>query len=146
MFPEMEAISNRFKLRADAGEVYNDDLDAIPGSLKVEQPIAHAFQLANKAALTPEELDDQERREIFIRDQRGAIQLAKQRAREEGLKEGRQEGEQRGEAKLLKRQLTHRFGDLPTWAEERLTQASTDQLEQWAEKILDAQTLQEIFE
>ena len=42
-----------------------DDLDAVPGSLKVEQPIAHAFELANKAALTPEELEDQERREIF---------------------------------------------------------------------------------
>ena len=131
MFPEMEAISNRFKLRADAGDVYNDDLelifaelpkfnkteeeletvldhwyyflkhaddlDAIPGSLNTEKPIAHAFELANKAALTPEELDDQERREIFIQDQRGAIQLAKQRSREEGLEEGREEGRKKGQ-------------------------------------------------
>lgn len=130
MFPDMEAISNRFKLRADAGEVYNDDLelvfaelpkfikaeaeleteldrwyyflkhaetlDAVPGSLEVEQSIAHAFELANKAALTPEELDDQERREIYIQDQRGAIQLAEQRAREEGLKEGLKEGLEEG--------------------------------------------------
>jgi len=91
MFPEMDAISNKFKLRADAGEVYNDDLElvfaelpkfnkkedeleteldrwyyflkhaddltAILGSLKIAPPIVHAFELANKAALTPEERD-----------------------------------------------------------------------------------------
>ncbi len=123
MFPEMEAVSNKFKLRADEGEVYNDDLElvfaelpkfnktedeldtvldrwyyflkhaddfeTVPGSLKVEASIVHALELANKAALTSEELDDQERREIFIQDQRGAIQLAQQKGREEGREEER---------------------------------------------------------
>ncbi len=136
MFPEMEQISNKFKLRADAGEVYNDDLelvfaelpkfqkteheleteldrwyyflkhakdlDAIPGSLKIEPPIAHAFELANKAGLTREELDDQERREIYIQDQRGAVQLAKQRAREEGHKEGHEAGYEEAQKKMVK--------------------------------------------
>lgn len=125
MFPEMEAISNKFKLRADAGEVYNDDLElvfaelpkfnkteneleteldrwyyflkhaddlkAVPRSLKEEPSIVHAFELANKAALTPEELDNQERREIYIQDQRGAIQLAEDRGIEKGREEGREE-------------------------------------------------------
>jgi len=29
MFPDLNAISNKFKLRADAGEVYNDDLELV---------------------------------------------------------------------------------------------------------------------
>jgi len=57
-----------------------------------------AFGIANKAALTPEELDDQERREIFIQDQRGAIMLAEQRAMERGMEEGLKIG--RDEEKL----------------------------------------------
>ncbi len=61
-------------------------------TLKVEPAIVHAFELANKAAMTPQELEDQERREIYIQDQRGAIQLAEQRGRSAGRAEGRVEG------------------------------------------------------
>jgi predicted transposase/invertase (TIGR01784 family) len=72
------------------------DLTAIPPVLAQEPAIAHAFGIANKAGLTAEELDDQERREIFIQDQRGALSLAEQRGRsagkEEGFAEGREEG------------------------------------------------------
>ncbi len=64
----------------------------------------------------------------------------------EWTKEWEEKGMHKGETTLLKRQLIHRFGSLPNWAEESLTQASTDQLERWAEKILDATTLEEVFE
>jgi predicted transposase/invertase (TIGR01784 family) len=60
------------------------DLSAIPPVLAEEPAIAHAFGIANKAGLTPEELEDQERREIFIQDQRGALALAEQRGEERG--------------------------------------------------------------
>lgn len=77
------------------------DLGAIPPTLAEEPAIAHAFGIANKAGLTLEELEDQERREIFIQDQRGAMSLAEQRGRtvgrQEGREEGRQEGRQEGE-------------------------------------------------
>lgn len=142
MFPEMEQVTNKFKLRADAGEVYNDDLElvfaelpkfqkaehelkteldrwyyflkhaedlnAVPGSLTIEPSIAHAFELANKAGLTQEERDDQERREIYIQDQKGAIQLAQQRAREDGHKEGRKSGHEEGHEEG--RRLGHKLG------------------------------------
>ena len=60
----------------------------------------------------------------------------------EGLEEGRQEGER----KLLQRQLAHRFGDLPEWATARLAQADLEALEGWAERVLDAGTLEEVFQ
>lgn len=62
-------------------------------------------------------------------------------AREEGIQEGLQEEAVR----MLRRQLTHRFGELPEEVENRLSAASTEQLEQWAEKLLDADCLEEVF-
>ena len=71
-------------------------LEIVPKTLKVEKPIYRAFEIANKANLTREELDDQERREIFIQDQRGALTKAVTKADEVGFKRGLQEGRQEG--------------------------------------------------
>jgi len=46
---------------------------------------------------------------------------------------------------LLKKLLHKRFGLLPDWAEVKLAQASGYELESWAEAILDAKTLNEVF-
>ena len=64
---------------------------------------------------------------------------------EEGRQEGRQEGMQKGEQILLQRMLTRRFGEMPDWAQKRLLQASPEQLEQWADRLLDASTLDSVF-
>ncbi|MFO1434391.1 MAG: Rpn family recombination-promoting nuclease/putative transposase [Candidatus Competibacteraceae bacterium] len=88
---ELETVLDRwFYFLKHAG-----NLEVVPASLQTEPAIVEAFDIANKAGLTPEELDDQERREIFIQDQRGAIMLAEQRGmqkgREEGIRTGRDE-------------------------------------------------------
>ena len=58
---------------------------------------------------------------------------------------GREEGRKEGEAVLLRRLLLRRFGAVPPWAETRLKGATTEQLEAWGERILDAATLDEVF-
>ncbi|MBK7673506.1 MAG: DUF4351 domain-containing protein [Candidatus Accumulibacter sp.] len=63
-----------------------------------------------------------------------------------GVEKGRQEGRQEGEAALLKRQLARRFGALPDAVQVRLTTADVDQLEEWAIKVLDAESLDEVFD
>ncbi|MBI4742510.1 MAG: Rpn family recombination-promoting nuclease/putative transposase [Betaproteobacteria bacterium] len=93
---------------------YADDLRAVPANLSLDPAILHAFEIANKAALTPEELDDQERREMFIQDQRGALtkalEIGEAKGRAEGLAEGRAEGRaeglEEGEAKGWTKGLT----------------------------------------
>jgi len=65
--------------------------------------------------------------------------------REEGREVGREEGIPQGEAQILRRQLGRRFGPLPEWVEARLSQATTDQLEHWADRILDADSLDAVF-
>lgn len=51
----------------------------------------------------------------------------------------------RGEQILLQRMLTRRFGQLPDEIKNRLNQANAQQLEQWADDLLDAPTLEAIF-
>ncbi|WP_368860935.1 DUF4351 domain-containing protein [Desulforhabdus sp. TSK] len=41
--------------------------------------------------------------------------------------------------------LTRRFGPLPDWAEQRLASASSEQLDQWAERVLEAKSLQDVW-
>ena len=55
-----------------------------------------AFYIANQANLNLDELDEQEKSEIFIQDQRGAVTKAAKENLEQGRKEGRQEGLQQG--------------------------------------------------
>ncbi|TYQ23356.1 Rpn family recombination-promoting nuclease/putative transposase [Pseudanabaena sp. UWO311] len=60
-------------------------MDSIPELKK-------AFYIANQANLNLDELKEQEKSEIFIQDQRGAITKAARESLEQGRQEGRQEG------------------------------------------------------
>ena len=62
-----------------------------------------------------------------------------------GLEQGLQQGVLKGEAKVVQRLLQRRFGPLPAWVEERLQGAGEAQLERWAERLLEAPTLAEVF-
>jgi predicted transposase/invertase (TIGR01784 family) len=61
------------------------------------------------------------------------------------LKKYFDQGRQEGEIRLLIRLLRKRFGELPSWAEERLRQASAGMLEIWSERILTASKLEDVF-
>jgi hypothetical protein len=62
-----------------------------------------------------------------------------------GLLQGVAEGMAQGEVRLLTRQLTRRFGTLPAEVTARMEDADTDTLEAWADRLLDARTLDEVF-
>ena len=59
---------------------------------------------------------------------------------------GIQQGIQQGESKLLRKQLERRFGDLPTWALDKLKSAVEQDLEAWGEAVLTAPTLAAVFD
>ena len=65
--------------------------------------------------------------------------------RQEGLQEGRQIGRLEGESTLLERLLAKRFGPLDNDLRARLQAASSEQLETWAERLLDAANLSDVF-
>jgi len=65
--------------------------------------------------------------------------------REKALQEGKLEGRLEGEAKLLLRMLPRRFGPLPLDVSERVYNADPDTIEMWADRVLDAKSLDEVF-
>jgi len=56
-----------------------------------------------------------------------------------------EKGRQEGERVLLRRLLTQRFGPLPDGVEQQLHAATVPDLERWADRVLDAQHLDEVF-
>ena len=64
---------------------------------------------------------------------------------EEWTAEIRQEGRQEGESAVLLRLLTRRFGALGEAESERVRKANSAELEQWADNIFDARTLDDVF-
>ena len=126
MFPQRKSVISKYKLRADDGDIYSDDLELvfaelpkfmqtetqlatiidkwlfflkhaddltlIPDSLSSVPEIKHAFDIVNRASWTTKELEEQERYEITIQDQRGAISLAEKKAEAKGRAKGKAEG------------------------------------------------------
>ncbi|MDV3353410.1 Rpn family recombination-promoting nuclease/putative transposase [Leptothoe sp. LEGE 181152] len=81
------------------------ELETIPESLRVVTAIKEAFNVANQANLTREELDDLEHQEMFIQDQRGAIVKASKQALEQGLQQGMERGQQQTQLDIARRLL-----------------------------------------
>ena len=69
-----------------------------------------------------------------------------QRAHDEGLREGMREGMREGRVDMLEQQLTRRFGPLAPVLSDRLHNGSAAELEAWAEKVLDARAVEDVFE
>ena len=64
-----------------------NEMSVIPPNMAEISSLRQAFELANRANLTLEELDNLERREIYLQDWKGGIS----KARQEALEQGRQE-------------------------------------------------------
>lgn len=89
-----------------------------------------------------EEIDGEQNMRYVTSVERLAIQRGKQL----GIAEGIEQGLERGKIRLLEKQLTFRFGPLSDEAQQRLQNATQDQLDHWAERILNAPTLQAVFD
>jgi len=78
---------------------------------------------------------------------RDTVMTLAERLHHKGLMEGRQEGLPEGRRKVLQRLRAKRFGDsiLNIRMQERLRSATPDELDTWAEHILDAATIDDIF-
>ena len=59
---------------------------------------------------------------------------------------GLEKGRRQEAATMLTRFLTKRFGPLDDVTQERVNNASVEQLEAWSDRVLDAEALAEVFE
>ncbi len=76
-------------------------LDTVPEKMGAVPEIKKAFEIANQANLSREELDELEKREIYIHDQRNAIR----RAKRIGMEQGREEGMREAKLEIAKQLL-----------------------------------------
>jgi hypothetical protein len=72
-----------------------------------------------------------------------AILKGLEQGRQEGRQEGLQEGLQQGKQGLLRELLASKFGTLPTWASTRVSAGSDAEIERWAKRILNSESLED---
>jgi predicted transposase/invertase (TIGR01784 family) len=119
-------------------------LDFVPEQLANVPELCHAFSIANEANLEPEELEDLERREIYIQDQRGAITKATRLGREEGIKQGIEQGIKQANLKLILRLLERSLNPLSPEIKTRIGQLSIEELESLGEAVLEFTNLSDL--
>ncbi len=148
IFPEFYLIRvNRFD------EVARNSLDEWifflkTGEIREEftaRGLQKAKQLLDILQLPEEERRAYERYQEDLHFQASMVQSTWGAGLLEGRKEGIQIGEQKGEAKILTRLLQRRFGAVPDWANEKIAKATSQSLEEWSLRFIDAQSLEEVF-
>jgi len=133
------------------------DLQAVIGLLvrwlhaPEQQDLCRAFTVWIKRVLLPARLPGIELPEMSDLDEVNTMlaERVKQWTEEwkaEGMQAGRQQGRQEGEAALLLRQLTRKFGPIDEPTRVRVLGADAEQLLVWGERVLSAETLEELFE
>ncbi|HVV68159.1 MAG TPA: DUF4351 domain-containing protein [Gammaproteobacteria bacterium] len=99
-------------------------------------------ELVIKYNETLKEIEEEKQVDFITTPERVGIQKGIQQGFQQGLKTGLQ----KGEAALLIRLLQHRFHHLPSNYLTRIQQADSNTLLIWGERVLDANTLEEVFE
>ena len=135
-------------------------LEVIPSSLGEVSEIEAALNIANRADLNNQELEELHKQEIFIGDRQGEVILAKQeglkegeqKGRQEGLKEGEQKGRQEGEEqgkiqqaiKQVLRLARRTLGEVSPEIQARIQQLSLEKLDLLAEEIFELTTMENL--
>ncbi len=123
-------------------------LEVIPSSLEEVPEIKAALNMANKANLNNQELEELETQERLIRDYKGQINFAKREGREEGREIGREEGREEGReigreqvVKQILRQIRRKFGEIAPEVQIQIEQLSLEKLDILGEEIFDLATI-----
>ncbi|NEN91556.1 MAG: DUF4351 domain-containing protein, partial [Okeania sp. SIO3H1] len=100
-------------------------LEVIPSSLGEVSEIEAALNIANRANLNNEELEEIQKQEILIEDRKGEISLA----RKEGI------------GILVKRQIRRKFGEIAPEVQTKIEQLSLEKLDILGDEIFDLATI-----
>lgn len=115
-------------------------LEVIPSSLGEVSEIEAALNIANRADLNNQELEELHKQEIFIGDRQGEVILAKQ----EGLKEGEEQGKIQQAIKHILRLARRTLGELSPEIQARIQQLSLEKLDLLAEEIFELTTMENL--
>jgi hypothetical protein len=74
------------------------------------------------------------------------LQAGRREGYDVGLRDGRQEGREEGHRELLVNLLTWRFLEISAAIREQVEEADEERLLAWSRKVLEARTIEEVFE
>lgn len=111
-------------------------LDLVMRKEIAEMPITVSVDILENAVLS----------DIFAQGKRKGVEEGELRGELRGEQRGALLGARQGEAKLLLRQLQRRFGALPDEIAAKVQRADLELLEKWGDHVLDAATLDEVFQ
>ncbi|MCH2051181.1 MAG: Rpn family recombination-promoting nuclease/putative transposase [Trichodesmium sp. ALOHA_ZT_67] len=115
-------------------------LEIIPSSLGEVSEIEAALNIANRADLNNQELEELHKQEIFIGDRQGEVILAKQ----EGVKEGEEQGKIQQAIKQVLRLARRILGEVSPEIQARIQQLSLEKLDLLAEEIFELTTMENL--
>jgi len=108
---------------------------------QIQTPEVHqAHQRLHNLSQNPQAWADAAQRESALSMEATLLASA-----ERGKVEAEARGEARGRAAVLRDLLQIKFGELPSFIEERLQAAMPDQLAHWTKRVLTAETLEQVF-
>ncbi|NJN67364.1 MAG: hypothetical protein HC884_11955 [Chloroflexaceae bacterium] len=81
------------------------DLREVPANMAHVAALRHAFELANQAVMSAEELEILEKQEAFILDTRLTVEESREEGRQEGMQEGLEQGLEQQALATAKRML-----------------------------------------
>jgi predicted transposase/invertase (TIGR01784 family) len=116
-------------------------LESIPATMGEVPEIQQAFEVANQANLSPDELEELEHQLIFIQDQLNAIALAEKRSLEQGIKQGMEQGIKQGMEQGIKQGIEQ---GIKQGIEQAIEQGIEQTQRAIAEKLLPTMTNEEI--
>lgn len=137
--------------RADAEERYRSKLRLLRRLYEQglrRKDVLELFRFIDWLMTLPPELEEkfkEEIRHIEMELKMPYITSVERDGMERGLQQGLEQGLRQGEETLLRRLLHLRFGAPPDWVDERITQAEPEQLSRWAERLLSAATIEQVF-
>ena len=137
---ELETLTDKWKYFMKTAH----SLQSVPEELGNVQELNQAFKIASTANLNAQELDELDKREIWIQDQRGSISLATKIALAEGIEQGIEQGIKQGNLRLITRLLERSVGALSPEIQACINQLSAEQLQSLGEALLDFTTLSDL--
>jgi len=75
-----------------------------------------------------------------------ALNLEENEFFREAFGAGEKKGEKKGERRLFEKLARLRFGPLPDWALQKLEGAEQEELERWAERLIQVERLEDVFD
>ena len=64
---------------------------------------------------------------------------------DQGIQQGMQQGMQQGAMQILMEQMQARFGNIPTWAKQKIELADMGMIEKWSIRLLDSESLKDVI-